>query len=145
LLRDPDRDVRAEVRTALVSCASRNDLGPTLEGQTGRYIPDELLVYLNDANADARDESWQALSEITGTSRNSDWDPVQKRASDAAVRRATKWWIDKKDGRAGVLLRQATKLRSVGNRQASDQKLNLIIATYPGTPSADEAKRLLAQ
>jgi hypothetical protein len=145
LLRDTDSDVRAEVRTALVSCASRNDLGPTLEGQTGRYIPDELLAFLNDRNADARDESWQALSQITGTSRSGDWDPVRRRASDNAAKRVTQWWIDKKEDRAAIQLRQAKILRNAGRREVAEQRLKLLIATLPGTPSADEAKRLLAQ
>jgi HEAT repeat protein len=145
LFRDADEDVRAEARSALVSIAGRSDLGPHLPEQPGRYIPDELLTFVNDRNADARDESQQALALLCGTSNPVDWDLASRRASPDAIARWKTWWTKKKEKRAAIQLRQAKKLREVGNKEAADKRLKAIVETLPGTPSAEEAQRLLVR
>jgi hypothetical protein len=85
------------------------------------------------------------LAAISGIGQSTDWYIANRRVSDDAVARAKTWWIEKKEERAAVLLRQAKLLRSVGRQGAAAGRLRQIIETLPGTPSAEEARQLLAQ
>ncbi len=139
------RDAAVRSLQAVFRRAKHDDLGPELRGRPGHYLMDELLGLLNSSDPVIAACAEQVLTSLASP-RESFETTITGANPRVPVSDWSAWWIERKDRAARQELESAKKImKNDAAAAAAAKRLNAIIARYPGTPSAEKARRLLAE
>ena len=142
-LRDSDLDVGYEAGQALADLARVSDLGPSLDGSPDRFIPDALIELLAESDPALTGQAAQCLSAIASKAKpgvSADGGASARGVSPGAWK---KWWLQEKDERAVKAFVLAQNLYDEGRTDAAIARFKVLIEKFPGTSSAEKAKRLM--
>lgn len=145
---DADPLIRAAAARSLQAVfrrAKHDELGPELGGQPGHYLMDELLGLLDNSDPMIAACAEQVLTSLASP-RESFETAITGANPKVPVSDWSAWWIERKDRAARSELENAKKImKNDAAAAAAAKRLNAIIVHYPGTPSAEKARRLLAK